>query len=195
MFQFAPFFGQAAGIVAFVAFIPYILSILRKETKPNRATFAIWSMVNVVILLSYLASGARDTIWVAFVYTICQLIVLLLSLKYGVGGFTKLDIICLASAALGICLWILTKQPTTALYISIFVEILGFIPTIKKSYLYPKTESSFAWVIFFLASSLNLFAITSFKFEIIVYPIYNFIFDGTVMFLLVFPQIRFFKRK
>jgi len=46
--------GVAAGLLAFVAFIPYIISILKGETKPQRATFAIWSAISLVTLFSTL---------------------------------------------------------------------------------------------------------------------------------------------
>lgn len=185
-----PVFGRVAGLLALISFIPYIRSILKGETKPERATFAIWSVVNFVTLFSYFASGARETIWVPFVYCIFQVVIFLLSFKHGMGGFNKLDIICLSGAAIGVFLWISTKNPLTALYLSIFVEILGFIPTFKKSYLYPQTENTLAWSIAIVAAFLNLFAINSLKPEIIIYPIYLLLGDGSVAFLLLFPKVR-----
>ncbi len=183
-------FGQLAGGLAFLSFFPYLHSILKGKTKPQRATFAIWSVVNIVTFLSYFASGARETIWVALVYAIFQIVIFLLSFKYGVGGSSRLDIVCLLGAATGVFLWIITKNPLTALYLSIFVEFLGLVPTIKKSYIYPKTENTLSWSIASFGSFLNLFAITSFKPEIALYPIYLFLGDIVVVLLLVLPNFR-----
>ncbi len=183
--------GQIAGFIALVSFVPYFLSILRGETKPQRVTFAIWSFVNIVTLLSYFAAGARETIWILFVYAIFQIVVFILSLKYGMGGFNKLDIACLGGATLGILLWAITKNPLTALYITIFVEFLGWIPTAKKVYLIPTTENTLSWSIASIAALLNLFALTSLRPQISLYPIYLFLGDFIIAFLLLFPKLRF----
>jgi len=190
MHSYPQVFGLIAGVLALFSFFPYVRSILKGDTKPERATFAIWTAVNLVAFFSYLASGARDTIWLVLVYTIFQTFVFLLSFKYGMGGFNKLDLICLFGAATGIVLWIITKNPATALFISIFIEFLGLVPTLKKSYLYPKTENTFAWSIAALAAIFNIFAITSFRPEIAVYPFYILLGDGTVALLLLFPTLR-----
>lgn len=191
MNSYSVIIGQMAGILVVISYIPYIRSIVQGKTKPERATRAIWAVVAIVIFLSYVASGARETAWVAFMYAIFNIIILILSFKYGVGGSNKLDIICLLGATIGVFLWIVTKNPLTAFYASIFVEILGFIPTLKKTYLYPKTENTLAWVIGTCAALLNLFAITNFKPEIVTYPVYLFLSDGIIAFLTLFPKIRY----
>ena len=181
--------GAVAGILAFVSFIPYINSIIKGKTKPNRATFTIWSGVNIVTISSYIVSGARTTIFVGLVYTVLQIVVLILSLKRGMGGFNPFDIACLIGATIGITLWIITKNPHTALYLGIFSEVLGLIPTLKKSYLHPDTENTLSWSIAVVGSALNLFALTSWRPEISVYPIYFFIGDLLVALLLWRPAI------
>ncbi|MGI8419430.1 MAG: hypothetical protein ACR2LN_02185 [Candidatus Levyibacteriota bacterium] len=183
-------FGQIAGFLAFLSYIPYIHAIFAGKTKPHRATYAIWSMVNIVILFSYFASGARATIWIPLAFAIGQMFIFLLSIKYGFGGAGKLDILCLVGAFVGILSWIITKNPVAALYLSIVVKFLGLIPTIKKSYYHPKTENTLSWAIITLGSFLNLFALTSFNPVISVYPIYLFVSEIVVIMLLFFPTLR-----
>ncbi len=173
--------GQIAGILAFISFLPYIRSILRKETKPQRTTYTIWTVVTFVTLFSYFASGARDTMWQVLVFAAMQLIVLGLSFKYGMGGFEKLDIFCFAGAALGVILWIITNDPRIALYLSIIVEGFGWMPTIKKTYNLPYTENVTSWAIACIASVCNLLAITAFSPEIISYPLFVFVFQSSLL--------------
>lgn len=68
--------GISAGTIDFVSFYPYIKSIIKGKTKPNRASFAIWAAVGTVILLSSFSAGARDTLWFVLSYTILGFIVL-----------------------------------------------------------------------------------------------------------------------
>lgn len=111
-----------------------------------------------------------------------------MSIKYGVGGINRFDIGCLAVALIGIFLWLFTKNPLTALYINIAVEAVGYLPTIKKSYLQPDSESTISWTMAAIASVVNLFAITSFSFKIALYPIVLLVLNGTLALLLLRPH-------
>jgi hypothetical protein len=177
-------FGVIAGIISVCGYIPYFRSILKGQTKPNRATFLIWSVVDVVLLTSYISSGARTTIWVALVYCFCQLGVLALSIKRGVGGLAALDITCLFGAVFALIMWWITSNAHVALYLGIICEILGFLPTIKKAYLDPSTESKQAWTTGTIAAIVNLFAIRHWTLVEAVYPAYNITFVALVAGLL-----------
>ena len=54
--------GKIAVALSFLAFVPYVLATLRGKTRPNRATWIIWSAVGVTLLASYAVAGARETL-------------------------------------------------------------------------------------------------------------------------------------
>jgi len=88
--------GIIAGAIALFAYVVYVISIFRGRSKPNRATWWIWSFMGLVLALSYDLSGAENTIWAAYMEFFGPLIIALLSLKYGEGGINdKTDVICL----------------------------------------------------------------------------------------------------
>jgi hypothetical protein len=176
--------GILAGFVAASGFIPYIYSILKGKTRPNRASWLIWAALGGLLFASYVSSGASTTIWQPLSFAIGPVIVFVLSIKHGVGGYNKLDVFCLAGAALGLLLWKLSNEPQAALYLSIFVDALGFLPTIKKAYFQPGSESRLAWSIGVTSTVINLFAINSWTLEIALYPIYLVIFNSAVLILL-----------
>ncbi len=192
MQHFADLFGKASGIIGLAALAPYIYSILKRKTKPSRASWLIWAVLSIIILLSYHASGATTTIWLPVSYAVIAVVVFLLSLKYGVGGYARLDIFCLAGAAVGLLLWKFTHNPANTLYLTLFIDTFGFIPTIKKAYLDPTSESKLSWTIAMVALVFNVAAITSWQFKIALYPIWEFIFNGLVTIMLYdFIQKRF----
>src|SRR3989344_7303450 len=122
--------GIIAGVIAFLAYIVYIISIFRGGSKPNRATWWIWSFMGLVIGISYYFSGAENTIWVPFVEFIGPFSIALLSLKYGEGGLEdRTDIICLTGAIISIILWIIFKNPVVALVTNLAVDSFALIPT------------------------------------------------------------------
>lgn len=68
--------GLLAGILVFAAYILYIRSVYRGNTQPSATTWSIWAGLGTLICLSYFASGARETLWVAVSNALGPLIIL-----------------------------------------------------------------------------------------------------------------------
>ncbi|HZF51294.1 MAG TPA: hypothetical protein VE093_21700 [Polyangiaceae bacterium] len=164
--------GVAAGVLSLLALVPYILSILRGETRPNRATWWVWTVCNGVLFASYYASGERRSAWVPLSYMVASLIVALLSLKRGEGGLSRFDQGCVFACLVGLVLWALSGSPLTALAINIGVDFAGALPTIRKTYLDPRSESLLAWVLFLAANALNLLAVEAWSSPSVALPVY-----------------------
>lgn len=172
--------GRVAGIIALAALAPYVLSILRGETKPNRASWWIWTVVGFMLGASYYSSGANHTIWVPVSYFIGPLVIVFLSIKWGVGGWTRFDRCCLLGAGVSVVLWWMFSSPLIALLINLFIDFMGALPTVRKIYYEPESEDRTAWVLVFVANTANLFAIETWTFAIVIYPIYMFISCGLI---------------
>ncbi len=181
--HYTKFFGLIAGILSIIAYVPYIFSILKDSTKPNRASWWVWLAMNVIILASYRSAGADTTIFVLVSYSVGTIVVALLSLKYGEGGWTSFDRNCLIVSAIGLVLWSVFSSPLPALLINIAVDLIGGLPTIRKAYYKPETENKAAWALFFAGSIFNIIAIDKFEFAIVIYPVAMFLVIGTVFFL------------
>lgn len=178
-------FGGIAGILSFIAFIPYIVGIIKYGTRPNRASWIIWLVLGFILAVSYYSSGAQNTMWVPVSYVIGPLIVIILALKKGEGGWNKFDKMCLAGALMALIGWRIFNVPLVALVVSLLIHLAGSLSTIKKSYLKPYSESLLAWIFFSFGHLFNIFAIEQFKFAIIVYPVYMFLSNGLIASLLL----------
>ncbi len=184
------YIGIAAAILSLTAIVPYIIDILRGNTKPERMSRVIWIIVGLLLISSYYSVGARETLWIIIAYTIYPAIILGFSVKYGVGGFTKLDIICLFGALFGVAAWYISRNAAAAFYIIIIIDVIGFAPTIKKTYFQPKTENTLAWQIGFVAALLNMFAIQTWSVNIFVYPMVTLFIMSVMTGLVSFPNFR-----
>jgi hypothetical protein len=182
--------GKIAGALSFLAFVPYILSTLRGRNRPNRATWIIWTAVGVSLLASYAAAGARETVWVSVANLLAFLAVLGFSFKYGVGGWTPFDAACLLGAAFGFALWWWFDSPLPTLYSGLFVDFVGALPTIKKAWENPESEDLLAWVLFFVANALNLFAIRTWSVVVASYPVYMVFITFVLMAILIVRRIK-----
>jgi hypothetical protein len=103
--------GILAGILALVQFAPYIRDILRRTTRPERATWAIWTTLSGLIFASQVAKGAGASLWMSAAQGLGNLTVLVLALRFGVGGYTRRDIAALILAGIGLVIWGVTKEP------------------------------------------------------------------------------------
>lgn len=180
--------GQLAGIVAFCSVIPYIISIFKGKTKPSRASYAIWSVVEIVWVTSYIAAGATTTKWTGIVFAISAVLIFILSLKYGMGGLNAFDIPCLILAALAILIWVTTKNPILADYMSTLAIFLGYLPIIKKAYLWPETENTLSWVLYAVATILTVTALTTLQLAIALRPIISLVMALVITGLLLLPR-------
>ncbi len=184
--------GKLAGLVSFVAFLPYIISILRKKTVPNRAGWIIWTVVGLLLAWSYFSSGATHTIWVPVSYFIGPFIIMLLAIKYGQSGWSRTDKACLLAAAVSVP-WIFL-EPRVAMIINIGIDLSGAIPTIRKAYLEPKTEDRLSWILWVFGNILNLFALERWTPSQVAYPIYMVTVSSLIL-VLLFRSILFGSRK
>jgi len=166
--------GILSGLLSTSSYVPYVRDIFAKKTKPERASWIIWSVLTGIAFFSQLAKGASSSLWLPGLETCGVTIVFILSLKYGVGGLTKRDILILFSAAAGVVLWYFTKEPAVALYIIIGVDSLGTIPTIIKSYQEPETETFTTWILLSIAGILAMISVGSWNIILLSYPFYFF---------------------
>jgi hypothetical protein len=182
--------GIFAGILASITFVPYIITTLQRKTKPNRATWCIWAVVGVILCSSYYSSGSTNAIWVPASYAVGQTIVAILALRFGEGAWSRFDRLCMVGAGISLILWWQLKSPAVALIINISIDSLGALPTLKKVYSEPETESYLAWLITLTASFCNLFAIEQWSLSTCAFPLYLFCLNVMMVALTLRPRLQ-----
>jgi hypothetical protein len=181
-------FGMASGIVFLLGNIPYIISIRRGETRPNRVSWLVWTTIGFVLLGSYHAIGATNTIWLPLCQAIGQAIITFYAFKYGTGKWQLLDKICLAGAAMSLVIWWQSGSPSIALVMNLLMDSIGAIPTVKKAYYDPESEDILFWCFVSSASFLSLLAIETFAWSVAILPLYFFSLNVLILTLLTRPK-------
>ena len=178
-----------AGIIGILWYIPYITQILKWKQKPQRVSWLIWAIVSLLVFFSYNFSWANNWIWVLLVYTIWPIMIFLLSIKYWIGWWTKIDKIALFSALFWFIIWFSTWNPLLWLFAGSLIDIMWFIPTIKQVYLEPNSEDKVSWWIWSFANILNLFALESFTDINIFFPPLYLAVLSSLVFILLFRKV------
>ena len=191
MFTLKAVIGIVAGILSIIAAVPYIYSILQGKTRPARTTWFIWSIVTIILFITYAEVGGGTALWVSLGYVIGVGIVALLSIKYGRSGWSLLDKIVFGGCAITVLVWFVTGSPLVGLIMIMITDILGGIPTLRHSYYVPYEESKLAWILGFSANTLNLFAVEKWDFAHAAYPVYLFLMVGAITWFVIMRRTRY----
>lgn len=133
-----------ASVLAFVGNVSYLKSVIKGEVKPHPYTWLIWTIVSLVTFFGQLQKGGGIGALPTGVAEGFTIFIFLFSLKYLFAGklehVRKVDNYFLAIALLGLIPWALTKDPTISVVIVVLIDFVAFIPTLRKTWLHPKTE-------------------------------------------------------
>ena len=165
-------FGYISGALMILSVIPYIRSILKGNTKPQRMTWLIWSILILIAFFSQLAKGASWSLLLTAGDGVAILITFILSIKFGVGGFRKIDLFSLAGAGVSLLLWYLTNEPAVALFLIILIDIIGVNLTFIKTWKNPETENWAGWAMCGVGGLFGILSVGSFNFILLAYPVY-----------------------
>lgn len=165
-------FGIISGILSVITYIPYLRDIFKLKTRPERATWFIWSILTAIAFFSQVAEGATHSLWLAGVQAAGVVIIFLLSFKFGVGGLTRRDLLALGAAGVGLMFWYYTNNAAIALFITIIIDAIGASLTVWKAYLDPESETFSTWVLSGTAGIFAAIAVGSFDYVLLAFPIY-----------------------
>jgi hypothetical protein len=165
-------FGIVSGLLQAGACVPYVRDILAGKTTPHRGTWAIWCSLSLIVLLSQRADGGAWSLLMAVSQLLGTCLILLLSIRRGVGGTSRLDILLLTIAALGVVGWYVAGDPTIATLCVVLSDLVAVVMMMPKTYADPYSETLSAYVMSALSGACALVAVGSLDFGLIVYPAY-----------------------
>lgn len=155
-----------------IAAPPYIIDTIRGKTRPERATWLIWTILSVIALVSQIKLGATWSLIITAVDVFGSAIVFVLALWFGVGGWTKLDRLVLAIATLGVLGSVIAKQPLVALLSVMIADASGAVLTIRKTYQDPDSETTASWLLMGTSGLFSALSVGQLNLQLLLYPVY-----------------------
>src|SRR3989344_8950910 len=133
MYEVKAILSIIAISLIFVGYTPYLRDTFRGKTTPHIYSWFIWSFATAIIFALQVSAGAGVGAWVTLAVVILGLIVFIAGLRDGRKNITKLDSLFFVLSLVSLFLWIFAKQPVLSAVLISSVDILGFMPTIRKS--------------------------------------------------------------
>ena len=159
-----------AVALSFIGYIPYVLDILKRKTTPHTFTWLVWTLAVGISCALQIAGGAGVGAWTTAAVTFISFVILILSLKYGNKDITRLDIFFLILALMSLFLWVFAKQPVWSVILIVLTDVLGFAPTVRKSWNKPYSETLSTYQITAFRHGLSIFALQQFNILTWLYP-------------------------
>jgi hypothetical protein len=160
-----------AVVLAAVGYAPYIRDIFKKKTTPHTFTFFIWGFSSLITYALQVIGGAGVGSWVTLAASLICIFIFFLGLKYGEKKITRSDVVFFILSLVALFLWLVVKQPVWSVALIVSVDLLGFAPTIRKSWNKPYSETLFTYELCVFRHGLSILALQQFNILTLLYPV------------------------
>ena len=163
--------GYLTVIIGLIGEGIYLRSIFKGDTKPHLFTWLIWSILCTIGYMAQLTDDTGPGTWALGVTALFSWLNTGLCLKYGEKVFTRSDKVALAASLLSIIPWLLTDDPLGSVILISLIDLVGFYPTIRKSWIKPHEENLTAYYFANAKLLLSLFALNAITLTTVLYPL------------------------
>ncbi|MBI5531010.1 MAG: hypothetical protein HY918_05965 [Candidatus Doudnabacteria bacterium] len=158
--------------LTFIGYAPYIIDIFKGKTKPHVFSWLIWGIITSIIFALQINAGGGIGSYVTLSVSLISFFIFFKALPSGRKQITAIDVIFLFLAIISIPIWLVVKQPVLSIVLLSTIDMLGFAPTVRKSWVDPYSET------------LSLYTITTFRHALSIlglahYSIITWLFPGT----------------
>lgn len=172
--------GTLGFFIGTIAYIPYLRDIYRGTTKPHPFTWFVFAIVNGIAFFAQLSEGGGPGSWILGLTVVACTLFTLIGLKVGRSNITLFDWVCFVAALFGVLLWILTNDALIAVVVATVTDFLAFLPTVRKGYAQPYSETASLFFLGGVKYALGISALQTFTLTTVLFAgsitILNFLF-------------------
>jgi hypothetical protein len=162
--------GVLAIILAVLNYLPYLFGSLTGRKQPHIFTWSLWLILTSVAFLAQLQSGGGIGAWATGTTAVIIFLITLSALRSGVKDIRLFDWLSLAGALASIPLWLITSDPFWSVILVSIIHSICFLPTFRKGYTNPKSQSSTAFLLTIGKYGCAIAALGSYSVETVLFP-------------------------
>lgn len=163
--------GIIAIGIAIISYIPYFRDIFAGKTKPHAFSWLVWGVLSAIAFLGQIADGGGAGAWVLGFTAVVTLSIFFIALKKGEKNIKAFDWFCLIGAGITLILWLITNEPLLSVVLVTIIDLLGFIPTIRKSYSKPHQETLITYMLSTVKYGLAIIALQNYSLVTVLFPL------------------------
>lgn len=162
--------GATATALAVYTYIPYFVGIYHGQTRPHVFSWIVWSLILGINATAQVLEGAGAGAWITVFETLASLTVAGIALKYGEKNIARSDKYSFLAALAAIPLWYITADPLWSTILVTIICVIGFWPTLRKSWIAPRSEVAQTYLLSGPAYALSLAALENITLTTAFYP-------------------------
>lgn len=187
----ATLFGVISVVLAIYSTYPYLRSVLHGRTKPHQFSWLIFTIMNGIVTAAQLLKGGRASVLISLTYFLSSLAIFILSFRYGTRNTSRFDKWLFGLSLATIVIWAATRDPSVAIWLTVFIDIFATTMIILKLRRHPDSEERWPWSIATTAFVFSCLSLMATPFGVLyVRPMYGLLSDGAVLLAILYYQRR-----
>lgn len=180
-------FVYLGAVIGLLGSVLYARETARGTNQPNRMTFVLWALAPLLGFAVQLRAGVGHPAVMTLVIGVGPLIVLAASYSKTATGWKlgPFDYGCGALSALGLAVWLLTDHPAASVLLFVAADLFAGLPTVRKAWLAPQSESVSLFVAGFVNACITLATLDELSVLAAAFPIYAFTMTGLLTLLIM----------
>ncbi len=153
----------------------YVRDMVRGTTKPNKVSYFLWALAPLIGTGAALSAGADA--WATariFMSGFVPLVVVIISffLTQSYWKLTRFDLLCGVFSVIALIVWVLADAPRMAILFAAIADGFALIPTLRKAWRNPETETGITYLLGFIAAIIVIPSIPVWNIENSAFQIY-----------------------
>lgn len=155
--------GTVSFLIPIIGIVPYIVNIVKGKTVAHVYTWLIWAILQTISVVAQIRNGAGfGAAYGAAGVLVCYSVVFL-SLKNGLKQIKKFDTFCLILALASMMVYVGLKNPLLAVIMATSTNFIGFLPTLRKTFVDPSSETVSAYLSGGIGALLSILALQNYS--------------------------------
>lgn len=171
MFELKEILGAVSAILGVAIVVPYVVTIVKGTNKPHMFSWIIWTAVTGIAAAAQIAKGADAGAWNATLGALSCAVIAAMAAKYGTTDVKRSDVVALCAALGAIPLWLVLHDPTWSVIVVCTIDVIGYYPTLRKSFDKPFEENLVVYFGGTFAFGLSMLAMSEHSIATLLHPI------------------------
>ena len=163
LLDFKIIFAVLAVVFNLIAFYVYIKDVFIGKTKPHIYTWLIWTITQGTATFGLWYGGGGLGAIELTIGTCLVFFVFLFSIFRGTKNITKIDTVFLILSFIAIFIWWQLQSLVLAVIMVSIIDMLGYFPSFRKTWMEPYSETISTWLLFSLGNIFSIMALTKFN--------------------------------
>ncbi len=158
-------------ILGFLTFLPYFVEMFKGKARPHIFSWIVWAITGGISFSASLSKGGGGGALISVLQSILCLIIVAYAFFRGEKSITLLDKVSFIAAILLCVFYFFTRAALPSAVVAVSIDLLGFVPTFRKSYLKPDEEPALTYSFSSLAYLFSLGGIGVYNLVTMIAPI------------------------